>query len=97
MRKMPWEFTEAKCRETGVELFFRKEPDDPEIVGFPRDHYKRAVAVCDTCVHKDDCGMWGLEHESHGVWGGMTPNDRERARRKLGIRLIPKVPSTPWR
>ena len=81
MRLMPWEFDEARCKDTGVELFFHKDNDDPERIGFPADHYKQAKRVCDSCKHKIDCALWGIENEVHGMWGGKTPKERKMARR----------------
>lgn len=82
MRLMPWEFDEALCKEVGVELFFSKDVDDLEKIGFPADHYRQAKRVCNSCKHQTDCALWGIENETHGMWGGMTPNERSRARRE---------------
>jgi hypothetical protein len=38
-----------------------------------------AVAVCFTCPVVMPCQQWALaNHEEHGVWGGMTPEQRLR-------------------
>ena len=49
----------------------------------------RAVAVCRTCPHLDDCRTHAIAHEAHGVWGGTTEGERHRERKARGI----KVPS----
>lgn len=82
MRKMPWEFDQAACTQVGVELFFSKDYDDPEKIGFPSDHYQQAKKVCNTCTHQIDCALWGMENEAHGMWGGMTPKERKMAKRR---------------
>ena len=33
------------------------------------------------------CLEWGLAHESHGIWGGTSPRERMRLRKKLGIEV----------
>ena len=97
MRKMPWEFDEAKCREVGVEIFFNKDADDPERVGFPSDHYRQAKKICNTCVHQNDCALWGIENERHGMWGGLTPRERRTMRGKSKINIPKTIPYSPNR
>ena len=40
-----------------------------------------AQAICVTCPHRDACAEWGIERETFGVWGGLTPADRRRIRK----------------
>jgi hypothetical protein len=38
-----------------------------------------------TCPHKAECAEWGIYNEVHGVWGGLTQQDRIPIQRKLNI------------
>lgn len=41
--------------------------------------YSRALAVCRTCPVKAPCLRFAIKvNETHGVWGGATPAERER-------------------
>jgi WhiB family redox-sensing transcriptional regulator len=37
------------------------------------------ITWCRHCPVRTDCLQWALDHDEHGVWGGMT----ERQRRQL--------------
>ncbi|MGW0920422.1 WhiB family transcriptional regulator [Streptomyces sp. NPDC002755] len=39
-----------------------------------------AKGECRTCPVQDECGELG-QNEAYGIWGGMTPDDRQRAQR----------------
>jgi hypothetical protein len=62
---------------------------DPEAF-FPADNMVGEVAkilrrVCEPCELKAECAQWAIRHEAHGFWGGMTPSDRQRYRKKYGV------------
>jgi len=41
-----------------------------------------AVAVCNTCKVKKDCVEFAIENRiEHGIWGGLSPQQRKRYRR----------------
>ena len=45
-----------------------------------------AIAVCTSCLVRDECLVLSLRHwdiGQHGVWGGLAPADRARLRRAL--------------
>jgi len=75
---MGW-WDDAPCKGMETVVFF------PEI-GKGRqfgDPYAEALAVCSGCVYRERCLNFALEAEAHdirryGVFGGMTPRDRER-------------------
>jgi transcriptional regulator of acetoin/glycerol metabolism len=46
----------------------------------------KAKAGCDECPVRNDCAELG-ENEEFGVWGGMTPSERQEARRFRVIML----------
>lgn len=84
----PWEFDEPLCAEVGTEIFFARDAED----GRPASNasYAEAKKICASCVHKIECADWGIKNEKHGVWGGLTPVDRDRIRRKLNILVTPR-------
>lgn len=67
------------CRSMPIELYY---PEN----GSP---HKTVVALCNVCDVLEQCRMWGLRHESFGLWGGLTEQDRQRMRRALNIILEP--------
>lgn len=80
----PWTFNQALCREIGVEPFFA--PDKDEVNDRPQT-YDAARRICHDCVHKLDCAEWGIHFEIHGMWGGLSPKERQRIRSKRNIRI----------
>jgi WhiB family redox-sensing transcriptional regulator len=71
----------AACRETDTEAFFN--PD------YLRGRNKRAregaaKAICANCPVREACLDWALHlGETHGVWGGMTPEERAHVTSEL--------------
>ena len=63
-----WE--QAACAGMDTDLFF---PDSDNQVGV-----KAAARVCAGCPIRTPCAAWALEHEGHGVWGGMSAAARKR-------------------
>ena len=42
-----------------------------------------AKLVCDTCEVRDACLEWALDaKQDHGVWGGLTEDERRSLRRR---------------
>ncbi|MEP7053874.1 MAG: WhiB family transcriptional regulator [Actinomycetota bacterium] len=69
-----WQLSGA-CRGTDPSLFFL-----PEAERGPRKarRERAAKAVCRTCPVIDQCAAFALStREPYGVWGGLTPEDRE--------------------
>lgn len=59
----------AKCLELEIPtpLFF---PDNND--------YEKPRRICNECVVRTDCLTWSLLlDQHHGMWGGMTPEERE--------------------
>lgn len=80
MPRQPWEFDQPLCAQVGAELFFQDDRDDKK-AGMSEIDYNAAKRICNSCVHQTECAEWGIQHEVHGVWGGLTPQDREKIRR----------------
>lgn len=58
---------------------------DPDIFFPPPGtslHVGRAKAVCASCQFQQECADWGIEHEEHGIYGGLTAQERGIRRRK---------------
>ena len=68
---------QAACRGANTEVFFPGKSDDWQV----------PVAVCNRCPVVHPCAVWGLRYEQNGVWGGLTGQQRERARVQLRVRL----------
>jgi len=85
LQKAPWEFDQPLCAEIGVEAYYIDDEDErselPNVPGVIR----QAKELCFSCVHRADCAEWGIVHERFGVWGGLSPNERNIIRRKRNI------------
>lgn len=65
----------AACIEADPGLFY---PDTPVGVNH-RQAYAAAREVCGTCPVKLDCLEYAMhERETEGMWGGLTPLEREK-------------------
>lgn len=59
-------------------------PDQPE-----GEEAKRAASICrDGCPFIEQCFAYGVTHVVSGVYGGMTPRQRQTWRRKHGMLLL---------
>ena len=86
----------AACAHIGGDLFYAAEADEiPLGAVAPPYVTDKAKAVCQTCPVQFDCLMTALETgERHGVWGGMSWNERRRLLKTQGL-PIPPPPPTP--
>jgi len=93
MRK-PWDYEEPLCAEVGTNLFFLVEKDDPKDQKQGQTAvYTEAKKICNECIHITECAEWGIVNEIHGMWGGLSPVDRERIRKIKRIPITPKIQS----
>lgn len=55
---------------------------NPELFHPTRQDPKRgAAAVCATCRVRNDCLDWAIAtNQTHGIWGGLTAEERDRLR-----------------
>ena len=61
---------EANCRDSDPDMFF---PDSKD-----RRYAEEALKVCYGCEVKEDCLDHAIENdEKYGIWGGMTPAERD--------------------
>lgn len=79
----PWEFENPSCASIGVELFYRNEfNDDGTLSNTSVIELNQVKEVCRSCPCLDECAEWGISKERWGIWGGLTPKERERIRRR---------------
>jgi len=68
----------AACRSADPELFFPISHSGPAAT-----QIRRAKAVCAQCVVQPDCLRYALAADPvHGVWGGMSEEERRLLRRR---------------
>ncbi len=60
----------AACRGVGVDIFFSERAAD----------IADAKAYCDRCEVRFLCAEYATaQNDLHGVWGGLTPDERDKA------------------
>ena len=74
----PARFEAPRCAEVDPELFFLEKGDN---------FNPMVRTICNGCDHKIECAEWGIKHEGFGIWGGLTPRERQRIRRERNILL----------
>ena len=81
----------AACREVDPELFF---PTATAGVALAVEE-RRALSVCAGCPVLAACRTWAVAEQPHGVAGGLTEDERRRARRttprRAGRTVLPAV------
>lgn len=66
----------AACRGMQVALFYPESSDDAG--------YEAARQICESCSVRTDCLAEAVgNREVDGMWGGATPKERRRLRRRL--------------
>lgn len=76
---MGWH-TRAACREADPDLFF--VPGEDYTAPAALAQVAAARRVCLTCPVRIECLSWAVEvSEDHGLWAGMTPDERRTIRR----------------
>jgi WhiB family transcriptional regulator, redox-sensing transcriptional regulator len=68
----------ALCAETDPDAFFPEEGGS----------HKNPKKICQQCPVQLDCLEYAIRNnETHGVWGGLSPRERQRIRsQRLGIK-----------
>ncbi|MGM0720961.1 MAG: WhiB family transcriptional regulator [Actinomycetota bacterium] len=81
----------AACRDVEPDLFFPTAVDGAALVAEER----RALAVCRVCPVLAACRAWAIVEQPHGIAGGLTEDERRRARRttlrRTGHAEVPAV------
>ena len=76
----PRDYEAPLCAQVGGDNWFPEAGGHHTVV-------LKAVSICKQCIHRLECAEWGIYKERHGIWGGLTANDRKRIRRKRNIIL----------
>lgn len=75
------QFSSPVCATSDPEAFF---PGDSEWT----TENRMALALCQTCEHMAPCLEYALQVKVEGIWGGTTHAERNRMRRRDGIRSV---------
>lgn len=67
--------TRIGCQESDPDAWFPEEENG-------KGHkYREAKKICNACPVQSLCLEFALvNYEAHGLWGGLTPKDRQRLR-----------------
>jgi len=66
------------CLSADPDLFFPISSAGPA-----QKQIARAKMICAGCAVRRECLEFALTHgQTHGIWGGTTPEDRQRDRRR---------------
>lgn len=66
----------AACRGPQSAMFF--PPQSPERREDKRERESRAKAICGECRVRPDCLDFAVDiREQHGIWGGLSENERK--------------------
>ncbi|MFH9823062.1 WhiB family transcriptional regulator [Streptomyces bobili] len=80
----------AACRDEDPELFFPKGSEGPWILTI-----EQAKAVCQSCPVADACRAFALNtRPSHGIFGGLTQQERANAQRAANRKRQPRAART---
>ena len=72
----------AACRHADPELFFPVSAAGPSL-----DQITQAKAICARCPVRRQCLAFALDTmQDHGVWGGMSEQERRLRARKTRVR-----------
>lgn len=64
---------DADCTDHDIALWFSRNPIDT----------LKAKSICADCPVRTDCQQHALTHgERHGIWGGLTEQDRDEVFRR---------------
>lgn len=76
----------SACRDTDPELHFPVGTSGPALI-----QVEQAKAVCRRCPGwvKDECLQFALDGGiDHGVWGGLSEEERRAVKRRAGLRVL---------
>jgi WhiB family transcriptional regulator, redox-sensing transcriptional regulator len=87
----------AACRDADPDLFFPVSASGNSV-----EQIERAKAVCAACLVRQPCLAFALRTgQSHGIWGGLSEEERsgelaaERARARGDVAAGPRLPAPP--
>ena len=88
MPEITFEAEQGACRDYPTEWWY------PEKSVIAIKNGRTAVKICIQCTVRNECLMYSLSNETHGIWGGMRESERELERRRRNIRLTAEALSS---
>jgi len=86
MAKYPDYDGTQNCISMPTEVFYLNDDDHKE--RYKQKDLEVLRNLCSTCKFLDSCFTYALHHERYGFWAGTTQLERERLRRKKGVKLV---------
>jgi len=80
INSLPPVFENAPCESLDVNIFFAKDPDEPGYKNSDTE-YREAKKICMGCPYRVECAEWGIKNEVYGMWGGLSPRERQKLRK----------------
>lgn len=85
--RQPRTYEEPLCAQTSPKFFYIDDDDDDTIPEESKTKsYAEAAMICKMCSHINECAEWGIRHELHGFWGGLSPAQRIEIRKRRKIK-----------
>ena len=82
---------DAACLTSARDLFFPVGSAGPASI-----QVQEAKQVCARCPVRDACLEWALEsHVDHGVWGGLSEEERRSMKRRMTRKRSPQRVADP--
>lgn len=82
MKYQDVDWKQSACTDMDVNVFFPN----------PGRAYVRKVleakAICGECPIVQDCLRYAVDHEDHGIWGGLTAGERKGKYRALNLPVV---------
>jgi hypothetical protein len=88
MPEVTFDVEQGACRDYPTDWWF----PDKSVTAIRNGRI--AVKICQQCSVQNDCLIYSLPNETHGIWGGLRESERELERRLRRINLTPEALST---
>lgn len=79
------EFPGALCRAHDARLWWPRDATERDGRRGDVDLIRESEAktICARCPVRIECGTWAIEHNEHGIWGGLTDEQRRQIRAQI--------------
>jgi hypothetical protein len=74
------------CASIGMDLFYYEYGAGVSFKDSKQDEHN-LKKICSNCTFLADCAIYAIHHEEYGFWGGLSYTEREKFRKKYGIKL----------
>ena len=66
--------------------------DPPHLIDVPtKEQVQEAKDMCGECPIRRQCAAWGIAHEEHYIFGGLTASERKDIRNRLNVQMFDPV------